>query len=319
MGKHSIIGLSLWLAVGGCALVGFDEVEPALEVDPKNGNDKDEPDRRRDADVGEPTGRRDGGAMDAAAPEERRDAGDAATSDGSDGEDGAIDDDAGDDACDIDPWCDGTQYVYCDTDGTLTRTECYTGDSCRPGVCDANKGCLVQDAPDDTPCNDFLFCTTGDRCVAGRCEGGDPVDCSDFDGPCRGGVCDESKQACTFEARNQDASCGSELVCRDGWCSTGDLCAGDGCTAGCTDETGPCHLSCLNSVACNFSCATGADCEFDCEDSAGACNVDCASGASCVVNCADPADCANVVCALDASCTLLCAAGDCPEPMPPTL
>jgi len=75
------------------------------------------------------------------------------------------------------------------------------GDPCASGQCQQG-ACQPQPAPDGTPCNDKLFCTINDHCVAGACTG-DPNPCAPPDNPCLVGVCNEFSFSCTTTPGNE--------------------------------------------------------------------------------------------------------------------
>jgi hypothetical protein len=106
------------------------------------------------------------------------------------------------------------------TDCNALTTGCSVG-SCVNGTCEA------AHAPDNTTCDDGLFCTEGDHCVAGACTGGSAKACPDGSDPCHVGFCDGQKQACAIAAGNDGKACDDKNVC------TGDgVCNGGSCVPG---------------------------------------------------------------------------------------
>lgn len=71
------------------------------------------------------------------------------------------------DVCDINGQCKGQPVV------------CSSANSCLSGMCVEGLGCTFAMMPDNTPCDDFSACTTGEKCAAGACGGGAAVNCND--------------------------------------------------------------------------------------------------------------------------------------------
>jgi hypothetical protein len=72
--------------------------------------------------------------------------------------------------------CD-SRTGLCDQKPAPVATACMEGIAeCHVGACDANGDCLPSSAPDGSACNDYNACTKADKCVAGACVGGGPVE-----------------------------------------------------------------------------------------------------------------------------------------------
>ena len=68
--------------------------------------------------------------------------------------------------------------------------------ACETGICDPGLGeCTTSNRPDDEVCDDGSPCTLADACSAGACIGAS-MDCSDLDGICSAGTCNEESGAC---------------------------------------------------------------------------------------------------------------------------
>lgn len=68
---------------------------------------------------------------------------------------------------------------------------------CKQSVCDETIGqCVIVAASDDTPCDDGVFCTVGDRCVSGQCTGHEAQTCGLQPPSCQVVVCHEDAQSC---------------------------------------------------------------------------------------------------------------------------
>ena len=96
--------------------------------------------------------------------------------------------------------------VDCDDNNTCTA------DSCVDNVC------VFTPLPDDTPCDDGLFCNGIDTCQAGECTEGTPP-CPDDGNACTDD-CDEATDTCYI----CNATGTSDPCCEDPVCSSEDVC-----------------------------------------------------------------------------------------------
>lgn len=124
-------------------------------------------------------------------------------------------------------------------------------------VCDDGIACTVdafnleltacEHTPVDSLCWDGLFCNGAETCSADSgCQSGEASDCSNLDGPCTTGICNEELDLCEAVAANETVSCDDGLFCT----------VNDRCIAGvCTGEL----RSCDDGVACTTdTCSEGA-------------------------------------------------------------
>jgi len=147
---------------------------------------------------------------------------------------------------------------------------------CLRGVCE-DGACVVVARPDGTSCEDELFCTTGDYCQAGKCQGGSANDCGMLAPTCQELVCDENTQSCLAVPLADSTPCSSSDLC-----IVDTVCQAGSCTRGtpkmCSDQPGgpPCM-----SVGCDAAlglCVLQPDFEgLPCIDTNDLCNV----GATC--------------------------------------
>ncbi|GAF68425.1 unnamed protein product, partial [marine sediment metagenome] len=180
---------------------------------------------------------------------------------------------------------------------------CDDGNICTDDSCDPASGCVYTDNTD--PCDDGLFCTVGETCTYGVCNGGEPRDCSELDDDCNVGVCNEETDSCEAEPVEDGTPCDDGLfctgrdTCRDGVCERGAFpCPpGYGCHED-TDTCGPCVTDehCDDGLFCNgvetctnsicrpgvFPCAPGEICD-ESTDSCGPCvnDAQCDDGLFC--------------------------------------
>ncbi len=164
----------------------------------------------------------------------------------------------------------------CFGNGTVsnTATVSSSGTDPVPGNNSAIAGAVVTDPG---TCDDGLFCTVGDACVAGSCVGA-ARPCGDTN-PCTADSCDEGTDACVNNPVPLNGS-----SCNDGlFCTIGEICNAGTCGGGspnCNDSN-PCTAdscdegtdSCLNNpVPLNGSaCSDGLFCTIGETCNAGTC------------------------------------------------
>ena len=122
---------------------------------------------------------------------------------------------------------------------------CNALDTCHDvGVCDPGTGeCSNPAKPDYSSCDDGVFCTIGETCIAGVCTNPEARDCREeveFDEPrCQMAVCDEFLNTCVIEPTNEG------LVCNDGdLCTRSDTCEAGTCVGSSPvicEASGICH------------------------------------------------------------------------------
>jgi iron(II)-dependent oxidoreductase len=158
--------------------------------------------------------------------------------------------------------------------GCRQDAECDDGDPCTDDVC---SGGLCSNPPlaDGIACDDGLYCTVADQCLAGVCTGG-PRDCSNQAGVCQRGVCDEGQDRCSAENLPDGSGCD------DGrWCTVDDACAGGQCGGAardCSELDGVCHHGWCDEA--NLRCAVADDEDGAACDDGDPCTMDdaCLSG-----------------------------------------
>ncbi|HEV8323347.1 MAG TPA: right-handed parallel beta-helix repeat-containing protein [Myxococcota bacterium] len=154
---------------------------------------------------------------------------------------------------------------------------CSTGDVARGGgtiavdlVPSLVLSCAGQ--PNGTPCEDGLFCTTGDTCNGNQCRDGGPRDCSAVEEACAASTCNEAAGTCDAVPQPDGAPCEDGLACTSGETCAGGACGGglptdcgsfaDTCNdAGCAEAMGGCFSTAhADGTPCNDATAcTGPD------------------------------------------------------------
>jgi hypothetical protein len=87
--------------------------------------------------------------------------------------------------------------------------------------------CIVIPAPKGTACDDGLFCTVGDSCNNGTCQGGTQNTCGIASSPCSAVVCFEESKSCDATPVNDGAACTPTDLCQSaGVCKIG-VCVGE--------------------------------------------------------------------------------------------
>jgi len=99
---------------------------------------------------------------------------------------------------------------------------------------------------DGGPCDDGVFCTVDDSCVAGKCVGGPPNDCGLTPNECHEVTCDEQSMSCSQQPSAPGASCVPTDLCQVGATCQNGLCIGT--TNDCFFQPVPndCHVSKCN-------------------------------------------------------------------------
>ena len=145
----------------------------------------------------------------------------------------------------------------------------------------------LSNCADDVECDDGLACNGRERCLAGICADGQPVDCSGLDQACVRGRCTEPDGSCRAEALDG-------LRCDDGrFCTVGDSCSQGVCT-GAERTCAPAADACLVGVcderaaACaterkpdGTACALAAEPDGEVECLAGVCQPTTGPGCGC--------------------------------------
>ncbi|HUU03386.1 MAG TPA: hypothetical protein VM425_18270 [Myxococcota bacterium] len=144
-------------------------------------------------------------------------------------------------------------------------------DSCHQGICvEAEDRCTAIPLADDTPCEDGLHCTVGDRCLSEQCTPLGPRACDDSDF-CTVDSCNEDLDRCEFVldprpgeegppgdnscVNGQDDDCDGQTDLEDGNCYE---CLID---ADCADNNDCTVDSCINELCVNQAAPAGTSCD----------------------------------------------------------
>lgn len=130
----------------------------------------------------------------------------------------------------------------------------------------------VKTCSTDADCSDGLYCNGTETCVAGVCQAGTPINCSDGVA-CTVDSCDETVDACVntpdnalcndgvycngAETCNATLGCqlGAQVVCNDGNECTTDTCSE--ALKSCVYTNLPDNATCTNGVCCSGICQIG--------------------------------------------------------------
>lgn len=210
---------------------------------------------------------------------------------------GVCDETSGD--CFAVPLADGTACddgLLC-TEGTTCNagacgggrpTDCSALDGpCQTGVCDEASGCHAVARTAGTPCDDGLYCTTGESCTAaGACAGGAARSCADAD-VCTTDSCNETEDRCDNLLTPVPGAEGPRGAanCSDGVDNDCDR-ATDGADSDC--------IACTSNAQCN----DGNPCTTDRCQSGACVNTPVANGTACDdgLYCTNPDTCTAGVC-----------------------
>ncbi len=201
------------------------------------------------------------------------------------------------------------QIVECQTTGDCDDGNLCTTDACNTGVCVYTNNTL--------PCEDGLFCTSGDTCSGGACVGGSdpclaPLLCNESLNACvqclNATHCSDGN-VCTNDVCNVVGDCehpNNTLPCNDGlFCTATDVCgggschgSGDRCPGAVCDESNDLCVECLadghcdDGNVCTDDVCTGNVCQHfsntsPCDDGLFCTSGDVCSGSVCIGG-ADP-------------------------------
>ncbi len=102
--------------------------------------------------------------------------------------------------------------------------------------------CQLEQLPDDSKCEDGLFCTVQDTCKAGKCVGGSPNTCATNPPACHEMSCDESTKTCAATPAMDGAFCTPVDKCEiNGQCQFGS-CIGQQNTCKFDPPPDKCHV-----------------------------------------------------------------------------
>lgn len=101
--------------------------------------------------------------------------------------------------------------------------------------------CETLMADDTVPCDDGFFCTVDDACNGGgSCLGGPARDCSQGQGACNIGLCDELNNECKIIPRDDGTACDAD----GNGCTQGDACSEGLCLAGASADCSSLDADC---------------------------------------------------------------------------
>jgi hypothetical protein len=178
----------------------------------------------------------------------------------------------------------------CGTDCSTIQTP-----DCQVAQCNVQSGmCEVVNDEDGVSCDDGVFCTISDTCLAGTCTGGPANDCGMAPGQCTEITCDEQSQTCSAAPSANGATCQdpNDLCLQGSTCSNG-LCIG-GTQNDCFFFPVPsdCHVATCNAMNGMCEAVVGNEGQ-PCNDPNDLCTVNktCATGV-CVGG--DPKNCSQL-------------------------
>jgi hypothetical protein len=166
--------------------------------------------------------------------------------------------------------------------------------ACQVAQCNTQTGqCEVVADVDNTSCDDGLFCTAADACLAGVCEPGSQNDCGVIPDACDDVTCNETSQTCSTVPKQNGAPCTdpNDLCLTNTTCMNG-LCTGTEKDCFFSPVPDDCHVSECNPQ--NGLCEPVIGNEGDpCTDAGDLCTVGktCATG---VCQGGNPKDCSQL-------------------------
>lgn len=172
-------------------------------------------------------------------------------------------------------------------------SDCPKAPACEVNDCEDHT-CVLVAAPNNTPCDDGLYCTTDDICVSGECKGGPPMKCTADQ--CQTSVCDEAAKGCTKPSPVQDGvlcddgdPCTISSTCVSGVCTPGPTCADTDCATsmctpqGCIVTPKPLGTACGDPQCSDSACDGAGECLITPKNIGAACDdhLFCTTGETC--------------------------------------
>jgi Immune inhibitor A-like, MAM domain len=137
----------------------------------------------------------------------------------------------------------------CDIDCSSIQTPDCSEAVCNEGQHQGTIGeCVVVSVADGNSCDDGVFCTVDDSCVAGVCTGGPPNDCGMPAGQCEQVVCDEANATCSAAPDGDGTPCSDP----NNLCNVNTTCQAGVCSGGTTNDCffapvpDDCHVAVCN-------------------------------------------------------------------------
>jgi hypothetical protein len=177
----------------------------------------------------------------------------------------------------------------------MTNTDCPApSDTCKIARCDAQKKCVEDSAPNNTPCDDGQFCTENDICVSGACTAGPAKVCPPSTN-CKIAECREATDSCEETDMPDDTACDDgdpctqTSACAAGVCVSGPSCKDTECTTGmctaqgCMDVPLPVGTACGITDCSNGMCDDQGKCLIQPVNVGGTCDdgLYCTTGTTC--------------------------------------
>ncbi|RLB50569.1 MAG: hypothetical protein DRI90_23630 [Deltaproteobacteria bacterium] len=130
-----------------------------------------------------------------------------------------------------------------------TPEDCFfspVSDDCHVAVCDPSDGqCKEEVGNEGGACNDLNdLCTVSKTCVAGVCQGGQPMSCSHLTQGCVMGVCDVNTGQCTTQSAGEGQPCDDINPCTSGEICTSGVCGGGSPVVQCVANDYCCPSNC---------------------------------------------------------------------------
>ena len=139
---------------------------------------------------------------------------------------------------------------------------CDDNEACTTDSCDSGKGCVHAATNEGGMCDDGNGCSTGDKCVAGKCKASGGKVCDDMNA-CTQNACDVSSptQTCSYPKETDGTPCSFDKchqnsTCTSGACSQGDVINCDDANP-CTTDTCDAATGCKHVADNTATCSDG--------------------------------------------------------------